>query len=317
MALLIGTDEAGYGPNLGPLVIGASAWRVPDELDATQLSAALAHCITDEPHDRPTHVPLADSKALYQPSRGLGVLEAATLAAWRCAGLTPESWAEVWTCLAANAADQQLAWHAAFDAPLPHVACPKLLAAWAACLASGLEAADIQFTALRACVVHPAEFNTRVNALGSKGALLSEATLQLSADIIRDSDEKAIFVTCDKHGGRDRYSAVLLHVFPEAELKILQEGRAESRYRLRVDGRTLEYCFQAKGERFLPAALASMTAKYLRELAMAAFNAFWLQRIPGLKPTAGYPLDAARFRREIAATAAPLGFAEHLWWRQR
>ncbi len=30
--LWIGLDEAGYGPPLGPLVIGATMWRVPDEL---------------------------------------------------------------------------------------------------------------------------------------------------------------------------------------------------------------------------------------------------------------------------------------------
>ena len=27
MQLMIGTDEAGYGPNLGPLVVTATAWR--------------------------------------------------------------------------------------------------------------------------------------------------------------------------------------------------------------------------------------------------------------------------------------------------
>ena len=32
MPYLIGTDEAGYGPNLGPLVIAATAWQVPDDL---------------------------------------------------------------------------------------------------------------------------------------------------------------------------------------------------------------------------------------------------------------------------------------------
>ena len=31
MAYLIGTDEAGYGPNLGPLVISATLWEVPEE----------------------------------------------------------------------------------------------------------------------------------------------------------------------------------------------------------------------------------------------------------------------------------------------
>ena len=29
MSFLLGTDEAGYGPNLGPLLISASVWEVP------------------------------------------------------------------------------------------------------------------------------------------------------------------------------------------------------------------------------------------------------------------------------------------------
>src|SRR3954464_10324162 len=32
MGILIGMDEAGYGPHLGPLSVAASAWYVPDEI---------------------------------------------------------------------------------------------------------------------------------------------------------------------------------------------------------------------------------------------------------------------------------------------
>ena len=31
MGYLIGTDEAGYGPNLGPLLVTATLWSVPDD----------------------------------------------------------------------------------------------------------------------------------------------------------------------------------------------------------------------------------------------------------------------------------------------
>ena len=40
-------------------------------------------------------------------------------------------------------------------------------------------------------------------------------------------------------------------------------------------------------------ALASMLAKYLREVFMRQFNRFWLGHVDGLKPTAGYPGDCA------------------------
>ena len=41
MTLVIGIDEAGYGPNLGPLVIGSSSWQI-DELQCDHLSTEVA-----------------------------------------------------------------------------------------------------------------------------------------------------------------------------------------------------------------------------------------------------------------------------------
>jgi ribonuclease HII len=75
--------------------------------------------------------------------------------------------------------------------------------------------------------------------------------------------------------------------------------------------------FVAQGEGFLPAAFASMIAKYLRERAMEALNSFWQKQVPGLKPTAGYPVDAQRFWRETAAARHRLAIPDSELWRQR
>ena len=67
----------------------------------------------------------------------------------------------------------------------------------------------------------------------------------------------------------------------------------------------------------MPAALASMASKYLRELAMRAVNHFWCGRLVGLRPTAGYPEDARRFKSEIAAIQAELGIDDRILWRAK
>jgi hypothetical protein len=79
----------------------------------------------------------------------------------------------------------------------------------------------------------------------------------------------------------------------------------------------VEIAFQAKGESHLPTALASMASKYLRELAMAALNAFWSARVPGLRRTAGYPNDALRFKTDIASVQSELGIDDRMLWRAK
>jgi hypothetical protein len=50
---------------------------------------------------------------------------------------------------------------------------------------------------------------------------------------------------------------------------------------------------------------------------MAAFNAFWLRHQPALRPTAGYPGDARRFKNEIAELQTTLGISDRQLWRNR
>ncbi len=77
----------------------------------------------------------------------------------------------------------------------------------------------------------------------------------------------------------------------------------------------MTFHFSVGGDSFAPTALASMTAKYLRERLMAGVNRYWQSHIADLQPTAGYPLDAKRFRSQIESTAAKLGHAVEQWWR--
>ena len=149
----------------------------------------------------------------------------------------------------------------------------------------------------------------------------------------RGAEKEPVYVVlCDKLGGRDRYAPILAERFPGAELRVLKESRETSVYRLvaetgkdRTDASVafrapvkLEFHFTAKGESNAPTALASICAKYLRELSMKAFNGYWRAAVgPGLAPTAGYPVDALRFRADVDATRVKLGVSEDAFWRKK
>ena len=119
--------------------------------------------------------------------------------------------------------------------------------------------------------------------------------------------------TCDKHGGRNQYAALLSETFGDLFIPRLEESPACSRYKLRGG----EIRFQVRAEQFLPTAAASILSKYLREMAMEQFNAFWLARVPGIKPTKGYPEDAKRFREEIRETQLKLNIPDAVLWRMK
>ena len=108
MAYLIGTDEAGYGPNLGPLIISASAWEVPDGLRSEDLYRQLDGIVAASPAEAarkgPDCASIADSKVLYQSGKGLRLLERGLLAALAATGHRPRRWCEIWEILAPQSA---------------------------------------------------------------------------------------------------------------------------------------------------------------------------------------------------------------------
>ena len=319
MAYLIGMDEAGYGPNLGPLVVSASVWRVPDEnLDADWYDV-LSDVVTAESRATDRRVAIADSKLLYQPRGGLARLERGLMIALAALDRPAHSWQAMWDALDADSGGRrrELPWYADYDCDVPIDYDSESLTDDAVIFRDGLTACGFELIGLASRAVFPPQFNGLVAQLDSKAEALSRTTLDLASDLLAPLAEGPIRVVCDKHGARNRYAPLLQQYWPDVLVEIRSECRAQSVYRFGRRERRVEFCFRTKGDRLVPPALASMASKYVRELAMQAFNAFWCSHIDGLRPTAGYPTDAKRFRAEIETAVAELEIAHDSYWRCR
>jgi len=169
----------------------------------------------------------------------------------------------------------------------------------------------VRLLAIRADVVEPLRFNRLVRQYDNKSQATSRLAMNLLRSVWQPNGEPTLIVA-DKHGGRNRYDALLRETFDEP-VECLAEGAEQSVYRLGCG----ELRFQPRAESHGPVALASMTAKYLRELAMHQFNRFWQNLVPDLKPTQGYPVDAKRFRDDVAAERERLQIIDDIFWRER
>ena len=125
MTYLVGTDEAGYGPNLGPLVISASVWEVEGGATDEDLYRRLDAVVTARPTrvsgEAAQPVAITDSKALYRSGKGLRLLERGLWAAWTLLDRQPATCGDVWNLLAGDCTRER---HAALcglsdDTPAP------------------------------------------------------------------------------------------------------------------------------------------------------------------------------------------------------
>lgn len=330
MTLVIGTDEAGYGPNLGPLVIAATAWQVDAAVDRAelQLEEAVGNALASVASREPAVV-WRDSKEVYRGGAGRAqLLHSALTAVVIAHGAVPGVWRDLAAALgeigpvAGNVSPE---WQGLPPTPLlegPHA---EAAARDAEQLATRLAAQGVRLQAIRCRCVYPGSFNELIDRGLNKSDILSRETLTLAAGLATElgTADAPTLIWCDRHGGRKRYAGVIAAAFG-AQAEPLEETPRRSAYRLGSSGglfsgptateTLLEFCVQ--GERRPPVAVASLTAKSLRELAMEQFNHFWCEQQPGLAPTAGYPVDATRWWEQAAPARQRLSVARAQIWRQ-
>jgi len=312
----IGLDEAGYGPNLGPFVMTGVACRVPDPLAGADLWEALKSAARKAGGRADGRIVVDDSKKVYSGGKGFADLEKAALLALN-ANVTQlgDMVSLVSPKAAAELAEE--CWYTG-TTPTPRVLAVESVCQskerWKECCA----AAGISWLRPSADIVCTPRFNSVIDRHDSKGAVLSLCFVGLLRAILEQAEGEAVHVTVDKHGGRNRYGVKLQDAFPEGWVVIRQEALLESRYEVMGLDRPLhiKFCVEADG-REMTVALASMVSKYLREVLMAEWNAYWCGQVPGIKATAGYPEDAKRFYQEIEPTLERLALARESLWRKR
>jgi hypothetical protein len=204
------------------------------------------------------------------------------------------------------------------DHPLPVANEPDALSPIASTLLDVSEAAGVTWGPVRSVVIPAPRFNRLLDEWRVKSGVLATGVIALLGTVLDLPGDEPVFVTVDKLGGRHFYAPLLNEAFPGGWVRVLCEGPDRCEYAIDGLRREVHLRFEPRADGgHLNVALASMAAKYLREVCMAQFNRYWLAKVPGLKPTAGYPTDAGRFFADIKPTLAQDGTDERAVWRLR
>ncbi|MCC6573545.1 MAG: hypothetical protein IT462_07120 [Planctomycetes bacterium] len=324
---IVGIDEAGLGPLLGPMTVGYSAFELPQPLSADavmnlDLWKNLGGAIARKPGKRRAKPVVCDSKVIYSPGKGLKALEEEVLAWAHHAGIDTSSLDEVIAGLCPLAREKRhvYPWYEKSPAGFP-LECEAALAPLRVKpIASALRGAGVALRTLGVVPVFEGEFNRTLRQTDNK----SKAEFEVIGRILANLwvKHRHFAVICDRQGGRAHYRHVLHEQFAEADITIFTESPKVSTYELCVssepDQPRMFIAFVEKGDgKHFPVALASMCAKYVRELMMDRLNDWFVGHQPGLKPTAGYYGDGRRFLDDTVELRKRLAIDDSLFIRSK
>lgn len=324
--ILAGIDEAGYGPILGPLCVACCALRLPEfaadpEAPPPDLWKPLRRCAARKRDRKGRKLHINDSKQVYSPALGLAELERSVLAWTIASGASCGDLESLLRAVAPCVLEDLPAveWYELpRDESHPLECEPAPVAIAANALRHECRRHNIQPLLPRARLLLEERFNQMTTATRNKSSVLFSITAEHIDRLLREHAGEGLVIVCDRHGGRSHYASLLRLMFEEWNLTVLAETETRADYILRRGGGWARLRFAEKADcACLATAMASMTAKYLRERLMRRFNAFWRRHAPELKPTAGYWPDGVRFLDDISPLRRRLRISDQRLVRQR
>ncbi len=303
MSVLVGIDEAGYGPILGPLTIFCSAFRMPREKLAADMWQILGRSVSRSKKRLAGRLIICDSKKAFDRSVGVSSLQRTILCALGCIGGSsmPANIRQAVEMLCPDSAHQlnEYPWYHKLDA-CPIITDQADIGIARHTLLNDLQNNSMEILAMRGYCLDAGHYNELVEKVRNKASVLFTHVCRHIQAAIDNWGREDLQIVIDRQGGRDNYAPLLRRMFGQMELEIIRQDSRMSSYQLRYGEKTVRLHFVVKAdENYLPVCLASMAGKYVRELLMDRINEYFLSRCPGLAPTAGYWQDGSRFIREI------------------
>jgi len=308
--VLVGIDEAGLGPILGPLIVSAAGFTVPAAGSQADMWQLLGESISPEKKHLAGRLLVCDSKKAYTPSTGIAFLEKTVLSCLQYLGKTPASVTELidLLCPACKNRLAEYPWHkdlSRHDIKFNY----DDIAISAGALGRNLDKNGMALITLASFCFDVAFYNDMIQKVNNKSTVLFMAVCSLVDEIIKGTQHRSFHFIIDRQGGRTRYTRQLRTMFPEMELKVLKEEDSISSYQLYTSYKNVKIDFAVKADAiFLPVCLASMVSKYLREQLMNCINSYFVAKCRQLKPTAGYWTDGKRFINDLKEIAPEIQF---------
>ncbi len=310
MPVVVGIDEAGFGPILGPLVVSASVFSLPQQFLNEDLWQVLRKSVGKKPRHLAGRVLIADSKKAYNKSLGIKHLQRTVLACLKCLGKEPATLTDLLSLVSADCLEQlnDYPWYK--DVSRHRILSDSTdVAIAASVLQDDLAANKLKLLELKSYYLEVAHYNKMVSAVKNKANVLFTAVCSLIKNAFDKFSAEDLNVIIDRQGGRMRYRRPLLRMFPDMHLKILKETPTVSSYELQRDGKKMRLHFAVDADdRFLPVSLASMLSKYLRQLLIENINRYFIGFHAELKPTAGYWKDGLRFIEDLKRNVPHVAF---------